>query len=151
MPAAYFRSISEKERLQHLNAITALVNAQQPEVMLRSPDNKVYSYIRTGKNYPGLLANVLSQLPKNVDGSELARVKSLSKAKVPKKKRLEMNFKNSAPKFKKESSKEKTATLNLPLISNLPLSMTFCPAVTRCMSSSVTQDVWLPKSRFFNV
>ena len=26
-------------------------------------------------NYPGLLANVLSQLPKTVDGAELARVK----------------------------------------------------------------------------
>lgn len=75
MPPAYFRAINEKERLQHLNAITALVNAQQPEVMLRSPDDKVYSYIRSGANYPGLLANVLEQLPKNIDGAELARVK----------------------------------------------------------------------------
>ncbi|TMW67939.1 hypothetical protein Poli38472_007611 [Pythium oligandrum] len=75
MPAAYFRAINEKERLQHLNAITALVNAQQPEVMLRSSDNKVYSYIRSGANYPGLLANVIAQLPKSVDGGELARVK----------------------------------------------------------------------------
>lgn len=75
MPAAYFRAIGESERLTHLNAITALVNAQQPEVMLRSPDNKVYSYIRSGANYPGLLANVLDQLPKSVDGGELARVK----------------------------------------------------------------------------
>lgn len=75
MPPAYFRAINEKERLQHLNAITALVNAQQPEVMLRSPEDKVYSYIRSGANYPGLLANVLAQLPKSIDGAELARVK----------------------------------------------------------------------------
>ncbi|GLD95977.1 hypothetical protein PINS_up004655 [Pythium insidiosum] len=75
MPPSYFRAIGEKERLQHLNAITALVNAQQPEVMLRSPDDRVYSYIRSGSNYPGLLANVLAQLPKHVDGKELARVK----------------------------------------------------------------------------
>lgn len=75
MPPAYFRAINEKERLQHLNAITALVNAQQPEVMLRSPEDKVYSYIRSGANYPGLLANVIDQLPKNIDGAELARVK----------------------------------------------------------------------------
>jgi len=75
MPPAYFRAINEKERLQHLNAITALVNAQQPEVMLRSPDDKVFSYIRSGANYPGLLANVLEQLPKDIDGAALARVK----------------------------------------------------------------------------
>lgn len=48
MPAAYFRAIGQEERLQHLNAVTALVHAQQPEVMLRSSDHKVYSYIRTG-------------------------------------------------------------------------------------------------------
>ncbi|DAZ94639.1 TPA: hypothetical protein N0F65_010726 [Lagenidium giganteum] len=75
MPAAYFRAIGESERLQHLNAITALIHAQQPEVMLRSSDNKVFSYIRSGANYPGLLANVMAHLPKNVDGGELARVK----------------------------------------------------------------------------
>lgn len=78
MPPSYFRTISEKERLQHINAITALVNAQQPEVMLKSVDNKIYSYIRTGANYPGLLADVMAQLPKDVEGDQLARVKIFS-------------------------------------------------------------------------
>ncbi|KAF1775762.1 NAD-glutamate dehydrogenase [Phytophthora cactorum] len=31
MPPSYFRSIQEEDRLQHLNAITALVGAEQPE------------------------------------------------------------------------------------------------------------------------
>ncbi|KAI9918665.1 hypothetical protein PsorP6_011806 [Peronosclerospora sorghi] len=75
MPPAYFRSIQEEDRLQHLNAITALVNAQQPEVMLRSPDHRVFSHFRSGANFPGRLANVLEQLPQTVDGATLARVK----------------------------------------------------------------------------
>ncbi|RLN91750.1 hypothetical protein BBJ28_00018869, partial [Nothophytophthora sp. Chile5] len=75
MPPAYFRSIDEEDRLQHLNAITALVNAQQPEVMLRSPDHAVFSHFRSGANFPGRLANVLDQLPLTVDGATLARVK----------------------------------------------------------------------------
>ena len=40
MPPSYFRSIHEEDRLQHLNAITALVGAEQPEVLLRSPDER---------------------------------------------------------------------------------------------------------------
>lgn len=75
MPPAYFRSIHEEDRLQHLNAITALVNAQQPEVMIRSPDEAVFSHFRSGANFPGRLANVLDQLPQTVDGATLARVK----------------------------------------------------------------------------
>ncbi|KAG7399981.1 hypothetical protein PHYBOEH_007322 [Phytophthora boehmeriae] len=75
MPPAYFRSIDEEDRLQHLNAITALVNAQQPEVMIRSLDHAVFSHFRSGANYPGRLANVLHQLPTTVDGATLARVK----------------------------------------------------------------------------
>nr|CCA24867.1 Glu/Leu/Phe/Val dehydrogenase putative [Albugo laibachii Nc14]CCA24951.1 NADspecific glutamate dehydrogenase putative [Albugo laibachii Nc14] len=76
MPAAYFRAIGQEERLQHLNAVTALVHAEQPEVMLRSADHKVYSYIRTGANHPKVLPNVLAQLPKSIKGgAELARVK----------------------------------------------------------------------------
>jgi glutamate dehydrogenase len=75
MPPAYFRSIHEEERVQHLNAITALVGAQQPEVMLRSPDHRVFSHFNSGANYPGRLANVLDQLPQTVDGATLARVK----------------------------------------------------------------------------
>ncbi|KAG1710223.1 hypothetical protein DVH05_017227 [Phytophthora capsici] len=31
MPPSYFRSIGEEDRVQHLNAITALVGAEQPE------------------------------------------------------------------------------------------------------------------------
>ncbi|KAG9400911.1 hypothetical protein AC1031_009632 [Aphanomyces cochlioides] len=76
MPAAYFRAITQEDRLQHLNALTALVNAQQPEVMLSSPDKKVYSYIRTGELYPGLLSDVMDQLP--TDNGNLARVKIFS-------------------------------------------------------------------------
>ncbi|KAF0687443.1 Aste57867_20807 [Aphanomyces stellatus] len=76
MPAAYFRAITKEDRLQHLNALTALVNAQQPEVMLSSPDNKVFSYIRTGDLYPGLLSDIIDQLPK--DNGNLARVKIFS-------------------------------------------------------------------------
>lgn len=75
MPPAYFRAIDEDDRLQHLNAIAALVNAQHPEVLLQSPDKKVFSHIRTGPNFPGRLASVLDQLPMHVDGAELARVK----------------------------------------------------------------------------
>ncbi|EGZ10852.1 hypothetical protein PHYSODRAFT_548626 [Phytophthora sojae] len=75
MPPAYFRSIHEEDRVQHLNAITALVGAQQPEVMLRSGDQKVFSHFRSGANFPGRLANVLEQLPQTVDGATLARVK----------------------------------------------------------------------------
>ncbi|KAI9981659.1 hypothetical protein PInf_009415 [Phytophthora infestans] len=75
MPPSYFRSIEEDDRLQHLNAITALVNAQQPEVMLRSTDHRVFSHFRSGANFPGRLANVLDQLPQTVDGATLARVK----------------------------------------------------------------------------
>ncbi|KAG6946360.1 hypothetical protein JG688_00016093 [Phytophthora aleatoria] len=75
MPPSYFRSIDEEDRLQHLNAITALVNAQQPEVMLRSTDHRVFSHFRSGANFPGRLANVLEQLPQTVDGATLARVK----------------------------------------------------------------------------
>ncbi|RLO13646.1 hypothetical protein DYB28_006571 [Aphanomyces astaci] len=76
MPAAYFRAITKEDRLQHLNELTALVNAQQPEVLLSSPDKKVYSYIRTGDLYPGLLSDIMDQLPK--DQGELARVKIFS-------------------------------------------------------------------------
>lgn len=75
MPPSYFRSIHEEDRLQHLNAITALMNAQQPEVMLRSTDRRVYSHFRSGANFPGRLAEVLEQLPQTVDGATLARVK----------------------------------------------------------------------------
>ncbi|GMF48500.1 unnamed protein product [Phytophthora fragariaefolia] len=75
MPPAYFRSIHEEDRIQHLNAITALVGAQQPEVMLRSVDHRVFSHFRSGANFPGRLANVLEQLPLTVDGATLARVK----------------------------------------------------------------------------
>ncbi|RLN59394.1 hypothetical protein BBJ29_008502 [Phytophthora kernoviae] len=75
MPPSYFRAIDEKDRLQHLNAITALVNAQQPEVMIRSPDHAIFSHFRSGANFPGRLANVLEQLPQTVDGGSLARVK----------------------------------------------------------------------------
>ncbi|UIZ21305.1 hypothetical protein KXD40_001076 [Peronospora effusa] len=75
MPPSYFRSIHEEDRLQHLNAITALVGAEQPEVMLRSPDEKIFSHFRSGANFPGRLANVLEQLPQTVDGAPLARVK----------------------------------------------------------------------------
>ncbi|CAI5728485.1 unnamed protein product [Peronospora effusa] len=75
MPPSYFRSIHEEDRLQHLNAITALVNAQQPAVLLRSLDHRVFSHFRSGANFPGRLANVLDQLPQSVDGTTLARVK----------------------------------------------------------------------------
>jgi glutamate dehydrogenase len=75
MPPSYFRSINEDDRMQHLNAITALVGAQQPEVLLRSPDHKVFSHFRSGANFPGSLATVLDQLPLTVDGATLARVK----------------------------------------------------------------------------
>ncbi|TDH66115.1 uncharacterized protein CCR75_001397 [Bremia lactucae] len=75
MPPSYFRSIHEADRLQHLNAITALVNAQQPEVMLRSSNHRVFSHFRSGKNFPGRLANVLEQLPQTVNNATLARVK----------------------------------------------------------------------------
>ncbi|RAW43304.1 hypothetical protein PC110_g479 [Phytophthora cactorum] len=75
MPPSYFRSIQEEDRLQHLNAITALVGAEQPEVLLRSTDQKVFSHFRSGANFPGRLANVLDQLPQEVDGATLARVK----------------------------------------------------------------------------
>ncbi|KAL3672072.1 hypothetical protein V7S43_002736 [Phytophthora oleae] len=75
MPPSYFRSIAEEDRLQHLNAITALVGAEQPEVLLRSPDHKIFSHFRSGANFPGRLANVLNQLPQTVDGTTLARVK----------------------------------------------------------------------------
>ncbi|CAH0517460.1 unnamed protein product [Peronospora belbahrii] len=75
MPPSYFRSIHETDRLQHLNAITALLGAEQPEVLLRSPDQKVFSHFRSGANFPGRLANVLEQLPQTVDGAPLARVK----------------------------------------------------------------------------
>ncbi|KAE9315093.1 hypothetical protein PF008_g19324 [Phytophthora fragariae] len=75
MPPSYFRSIHEEDRVQHLNAITALVGAQQPEVLLRSVDHKVFSHFRSGANFPGRLANVLEQLPQTVDGATLARVK----------------------------------------------------------------------------
>ncbi|KAK1946548.1 NAD-specific glutamate dehydrogenase [Phytophthora citrophthora] len=75
MPPSYFRSIGEEDRVQHLNAITALVGAEQPEVMLRSLDHKVFSHFRSGANFPGRLANVLDQLPQTVDGATLARVK----------------------------------------------------------------------------
>ncbi|OWZ23165.1 NAD-specific glutamate dehydrogenase [Phytophthora megakarya] len=75
MPPSYFRSIHEEDRLQHLNAITALLGAEQPEVLLRSPDQKVFSHFRSGANFPGRLANVLEQLPQTVDGATLARVK----------------------------------------------------------------------------
>lgn len=75
MPAAYFRAVDEQDRLQHLSAVAALVNAQHPEVMLHSEDQKVFSHIRSGANFPGRLANVLDQLPIHVDGAELARVK----------------------------------------------------------------------------
>uniref|UniRef100_M4BDQ0 Glutamate/phenylalanine/leucine/valine/L-tryptophan dehydrogenase C-terminal domain-containing protein n=1 Tax=Hyaloperonospora arabidopsidis (strain Emoy2) TaxID=559515 RepID=M4BDQ0_HYAAE len=75
MPPSYFRSIEEEDRLQHLNAITALIGAEQPEVLLRSPDHKVFSHFRSGANFPGRLANVLEQLPQTVDGATLARVK----------------------------------------------------------------------------
>ncbi|OWZ19667.1 NAD-specific glutamate dehydrogenase [Phytophthora megakarya] len=75
MPPSYFRSIDEEDRVQHLNAITALVGAQQPEVMLRSVDQKVFSHFNSGANFPGRLANVLDQLPQTVDNATLARVK----------------------------------------------------------------------------
>ncbi|POM61881.1 NAD-specific glutamate dehydrogenase, partial [Phytophthora palmivora] len=75
MPPSYFRSIDEEDRVQHLNAITALMGAQQPEVMLRSEDHRVFSHFRSGANYPGRLANVLDQLPQTVDNATLARVK----------------------------------------------------------------------------
>lgn len=75
MPPSYFRSIHEEDRMQHLNAITALVGAEQPEVLLRSTDQKVFSHFRSGANFPGRLANVLDQLPQTVDGAPLARVK----------------------------------------------------------------------------
>ncbi|KAL4150718.1 hypothetical protein PRNP1_010115 [Phytophthora ramorum] len=75
MPPAYFRSIHEEDRVQHLNAITALVGAEQPEILLRSPDARVFSHFRSGANFPGRLANVLEQLPLTVDDATLARVK----------------------------------------------------------------------------
>ncbi|EQC28841.1 hypothetical protein SDRG_13354 [Saprolegnia diclina VS20] len=78
MPAAYFRAITKEDRLHHLNAITSLVNAQQPEILLSSPDKKVYSYIRTGEQYPGLLSKIIEQLPNDPSVGQLARVKIFS-------------------------------------------------------------------------
>ncbi|OQR80679.1 NAD-specific glutamate dehydrogenase, partial [Thraustotheca clavata] len=78
MPAAYFRAITKEDRLEHLNAITSLVNAQQPEILLSSPDKKVYSYIRTGEQYPGLLSKIIEQLPNDSSIGQLARVKIFS-------------------------------------------------------------------------
>ncbi|KAE9044954.1 hypothetical protein PR001_g1434 [Phytophthora rubi] len=75
MPPSYFRSVHEEDRVQHLNAITALLGAEQPEVLLRSPDQTIFSHFRSGANFPGRLANVLDQLPQTVDGATLARVK----------------------------------------------------------------------------
>merc|ERR1719215_1414906 len=69
MPAAYFRAVSENERLQHLNAITSLRNACQPELMLNSEDGKEYSYIREGEMGPGELAKILTSLADEVDGA----------------------------------------------------------------------------------
>lgn len=48
MPGSYFRTVYEDDQLQHLNAITALQYAQQPELMLKSPDGMQFSIIRSG-------------------------------------------------------------------------------------------------------
>lgn len=78
MPQSYFRAVQEDERLLHLNAIAALQHAQQPELMLKSPDKKVLSFIRTSADAPGILAKILESLPIHVDGNPLARVKIFS-------------------------------------------------------------------------
>lgn len=74
MPGSYFRSVYEEDRLVHLNAIAALQHAQQPELLLKSPDGKVFSYISTGSDTPGALAEVIKSIPQ-VDGHSLSRVK----------------------------------------------------------------------------
>ncbi|KAE8907792.1 hypothetical protein PF003_g8239 [Phytophthora fragariae] len=51
MPPSYFRSVHEEDRVQHLNAITALLGAEQPEL------------------------SAVRELPQTVDGATLARVK----------------------------------------------------------------------------
>ncbi|KAE9001475.1 hypothetical protein PF005_g14751 [Phytophthora fragariae] len=57
MPPSYFRSVHEEDRVQHLNAITALLGAEQPEVLLRSPDQTIFSHFRSGANFPGRLVS----------------------------------------------------------------------------------------------
>ena len=88
MPKSYFRAIDGPEQLQHLNAITSLRYAQQPELMLQSPCGKIFSFIQqkrsTEQHKPssGLLSLIMKQLPNQIDDPEaeggsanLARVK----------------------------------------------------------------------------
>ncbi|KAF1778432.1 NAD(P)-binding domain [Phytophthora cactorum] len=49
MPPSYFRSIDEED-------------PQQPEVMLRSTDHRVFSHFRSGANFPGRLANIFTSM-----------------------------------------------------------------------------------------
>ncbi|KAL8014869.1 hypothetical protein Plhal710r2_c033g0121991 [Plasmopara halstedii] len=70
MRPSYFQSNLEEDRRQHLNTSTALVNAQQPEVVLRSTDHCV-SHFRSDANFSGRLATVLEQLLQTVVGATL--------------------------------------------------------------------------------
>jgi len=76
MPASYFRQVPESSRLHHLRAVTALhETGSQTTVTLKGKSSEGYdeiTFIRPG-NYPGMLTEMLDQLPPA--GAFLSRVK----------------------------------------------------------------------------
>jgi len=76
MPASYFRSVSQEDRLQHLRAISALRSLESRDDELRvvtaaSEDERVVTFATTG-NRPGLLLRQVQQLSR--EAGRLAQV-----------------------------------------------------------------------------
>ena len=63
LPEDYFRMLSRAEQLKHLKALLALnVCDVKDEIRMRSDDGRFIAVVAR-QDYPGLLANILSQLP----------------------------------------------------------------------------------------
>lgn len=65
MPAAYFHDTDHDTRLRHLHAVLAARASGMPlRLTLRSDDGSTWTYI-SDASYPGLLAELLQQLPRD--------------------------------------------------------------------------------------
>lgn len=71
MPEAYFRFIDAESRLQHIRCIAAIKLAgADPEMTVKSKDGSKITIIR-GTDYPGALADVISEVRRKVNISDL--------------------------------------------------------------------------------
>ena len=67
LPEDYFKMLSRDDQLRQLKALLAMgVCNLDEEIMLRSDDGKQIAVVAR-KNYPGLLANILQQIPTEIE------------------------------------------------------------------------------------